>query len=279
MNRPPTAFVIAAGSAVLCFLVLPNLIIVPISFSTAEFYQFPPPGVSLQWYERFFTDARWIASLLLSLRIGLATTALSVSLGICAAFSIVRGSRWSAGVAAVLILGPLVVPHVILAAGLFVFYANAGLLQTEIGLILAHTVIAMPIVTVSIMVSVRALRRDLEFAAMSLGASYTTTFFKVMLPQVLPGILTGAVFAFVTSFDEVTLAIFLGGVRTTTLPMRIWEGITVESNPVLPAVSTILLLMTTIPLLAIELWKRWTEPSVAQQGNVAGEAYKPAVGS
>jgi ABC-type spermidine/putrescine transport system permease subunit II len=279
MNRPPTAFVIAAGAAVLCFLVLPNLIIVPISFSTAEFYQFPPPGLSLQWYERFFTDARWIASLLLSLRIGLATTALSVCLGICAAFSIVRGSRLGAGVAAVLILGPLVVPHVILAAGLFVFYANAGLLQTEIGLVLAHTVIAMPIVTVSIMVSVRALRRDLEFAAMSLGAGYTTTFFKVMLPQVLPGILTGAVFAFVTSFDEVTLAIFLGGVRTTTLPMRIWEGITVESNPVLPAVSTILLLMTTIPLLAIELWKRWTEPSVTQPGNMAGEAYKPAVGS
>lgn len=276
MKRPASAFVIIAGGAVLCFLVLPNFIIVPISFSTAEFYQFPPPGFSLQWYQRFFSDPGWIDSFLLSLRIGAVATALAVSLGTCAAFSIVRGNLFGASLATALILGPLVVPHVILAASLFVFYANTGLLQTETGLVLAHTVIAMPIVTVSVMVSVRALRRDLEHAAMSLGAGYVTTFLRVILPQVLPGILTGAVFAFVTSFDEVTLAIFLGGVRTTTLPMRIWQGITVESNPVLPAVSTILLLMTTIPMLAVELWKRWRELQVSavRADGVAVDRYK-----
>src|SRR5258705_1185121 len=124
MKRPASAFVIIAGGAVLCFLVLPNFIIVPISFSTAEFYQFPPPGFSLQWYQRFFSDPGWVDSFLLSLRIGAVATALAVSLGTCAAFSIVRGNLFGAGLATALILGPLVVPPVILAARFFEFYAN-----------------------------------------------------------------------------------------------------------------------------------------------------------
>jgi ABC-type spermidine/putrescine transport system permease subunit II len=106
------------------------------------------------------------------------------------------------------------------------------------------------------MVSLRTVRRDLELAAMSLGAGYVRTLFHVTLPQVMPGILTGALLAFVTSFDETTLAIFLGGVQSTTLPMKMWDGITVESNPVLPAASTIVLIFSTLPMVAIEIWRR-----------------------
>jgi len=148
------------------------------------------------------------------------------------------------------------VPHVILAAGLFVLFVNVGLLQTEFGLVLAHTLVATPIVVLTVMVSLRTVRRDLELAAMSLGAGYVRTLFHVTLPQVMPGILTGALLAFVTSFDETTLAIFLGGVQSTTLPMKMWDGITVESNPVLPAASTIVLIFSTLPMVAIEIWRR-----------------------
>jgi putative spermidine/putrescine transport system permease protein len=257
MHRPVSLFTIAAGGIVLLFLILPNLVIVPVSFSASEFQQFPPTDLSLRWYQRFFADQRWVEALMRSLRIGIATSMLSVLLGTCAAFGLARGRFVGVQGLAALVLAPLVVPHVILAAGLYVFYVDVGLLRTELGLILAHTIIATPIVVITVTASLRSVRRDLELAAMSLGAGYVETFVKVTLPQVSPGMIAGALLAFVTSFDELVLAIFLGGVRSTTLPMRMWEGITVESNPVLPAASTILIAFSTLPLLSLELARRW----------------------
>jgi putative spermidine/putrescine transport system permease protein len=192
-----------------------------------------------------------------SIRIGLATAILSSILGVCAAFAFVRGRLPGQKLLTAAVMAPLVVPLVILAAGLFVLYVDLRLLQTEAGLILAHTLIATPIVTVTVMVALRTLRRDLELAAMSLGAGYSRTFFSVTLPQIAPGVWTGAIFAFVTSFDETTITIFLAGVKSTTLPMKMWEGITVESNPILPAASTILLVGSVVPLLLLELHRRW----------------------
>jgi ABC-type spermidine/putrescine transport system permease subunit II len=250
---------IVLAGLMLGFLILPNVIIIPLSLSRSEFFSFPPPGLSFRWYERFFADPRWTEALVRSIRIGLATAALSSVLGVCAAFGLIRGRVRGQEVATALLMAPLVVPHVILAGGLFVFYANIGLLTTEVGLILAHTLIAFPIVTVTVMVALRSLRRDLEFAAMSLGAGYVRTFISATLPQIAPGLWAGAIFAFVSSFDETTMAIFLGGLNSTTLPMKMWEGITVESNPVLPAASTILLLGSAIPLVVVELNRRWRE--------------------
>lgn len=256
MERPASKQLIVVGSLVLFFLMVPNVIVIPISFSPIEFYQFPPPGISLRWYEEFFTDPRWLGSLFLSLRVGAATAVLSVLLGVCAAFGVTRGLSFGRQATLGLVLAPIVVPNVIVAAGLYVFYADIGLLHSEFGLILAHTIIATPIVTITVMASVKRIDRNLELAAMSLGAGYVRTFITVVLPQVRPGILAGLIFAFVTSFDELVLAIFLGGIDSTTLPMKMWEGITVESNPVLPAASTVLLVFSTLPLLIVELQRR-----------------------
>jgi ABC-type spermidine/putrescine transport system permease subunit II len=259
MHRPISAFVMISAGLVLAFVVLPNLIIIPISFSPTEIYQFPPQELSLRWYERFFSDPRWIEALLRSLRIGVLSAAFSVVLGTCAAFGLTRGRLFGMQAASALLLAPLIVPHVIYAAGLYVFYANVGVLQTEAGIVVAHTMLGTPIVAVTVMAALHSLRRDLELAAMSLGANYTVTFFRVTLPQIMPGIVTGAIFAFVASFDEVTVAIFISGVRSITMPVKMWEGITVESNPVLPAASTILLIGSTIPVVIIEIHRRLRE--------------------
>jgi mannopine transport system permease protein len=253
--RPSIPIILIAG-LVLFFLLLPNLVIVPLSFSPSEYFQFPPSEWTLKWYQRFFDDPRWLDAFIRSVRIGFFVAAASTFLGVCTAFALTRGAlpRWQ--IFHGLIIAPVVVPHVILAAGLFVLFVATGLLQTELGLVLAHTLVATPIVVLTVMVSLRTVRRDLELAAMSLGAGYVRTLFHVTLPQVMPGILTGALLAFVTSFDETTLAIFLGGVQSTTLPMKMWDGITVESNPVLPAASTIVLIFSTLPMVAIEIWRR-----------------------
>ena len=244
------------GGLVLFFLILPNLIIVPLSFSPTEYFQFTPSGWTLKWYQRFFEDPRWFEALIRSIRIAGLVAAASTVLGVSAAFALSRGALPALQVFHGLLLAPIAVPHVILAAALFVMFVAVGLLQTELGLIVAHTLVATPIVIVTVMVSLRSARRDLELAAMSLGAGYARTLFSVTLPQIMPGILTGALLAFVSSFDETTLSIFLGGVQSTTLPMKMWDGITVESNPVLPAASTIVLVVSTVPLVIIEIWRR-----------------------
>jgi ABC-type spermidine/putrescine transport system permease subunit II len=264
MTLRPSLPTIIIASLVLLFLILPNLIIVPVSFNPTEFYEFPPRAWSLRWYEHFFSDQRWTDALLRSVRIGLATAVLSSILGVCTAMALVRGDMRGLKLIGAVVMAPLVVPHVILAAGLFVFYVRLGILQSELGLVLAHTLIATPICTVAISVSLRTLRRDLELAAMSLGAGYVRTFFSVTLPQIAPGLLTGAIFAFVSSFDETTMSIFLGGLKSTTLPMKMWEGITVESNPVLPAASTILLIVSTLPLVVVELRRYLRERRASQ---------------
>jgi ABC-type spermidine/putrescine transport system permease subunit II len=256
MTLRPSLTTVLFAAAVLVFLILPNLVIVMLSFSPSEYFQFPPPSLSLRWYERFFEDPRWTDAFLRSVRIGVFVALLATTLGVAAAFALVRGKMPAAQLVAGLLLSPLVVPHVVLAAGLFVLFVSLGLLQTEAGLVVAHTLIATPIVIMTVMVSMRGLRRELEFAAMSLGAGYALTLWRVVLPQLRQGILTGALLAFVSSFDETTLSIFLGGVGSTTLPIKMWDGITVESNPVLPAASTIVLVCSTFPVVALDIWRR-----------------------
>lgn len=257
MRQPSSLFTILLGGIVLVYLILPNVIIVPVSFGSSEFvYQFPPKEPTIRWYQAFFDDARWVGSLLRSLRIGVSTAFFSAVLGICAAFALTRGRYTRNTVAKSVVFAPLLVPHIIFAGALYTHFVSLGLLNTEIGLILGHTVLATPIVVITILASMRNLERDLELASMSLGAGYVSTFFNVTLPQLTPGIAVGVGLAFVTSFDELVVAIFVGGVQTTTLPMKMWEGITVESNPILPAASTILVALSIMPWVVIEIIRR-----------------------
>jgi putative spermidine/putrescine transport system permease protein len=254
---------LAMGSLVLLYLIFPNLVIVPMSLSSAPHFQFPPPGLSLRWYEQFFGDARWIDSLLVSTRVGLLATVLSVLLGTGAAFGIARGRLPAAGAVRALLLAPLVTPYVIIAAGLYVLYVRLRLVDTEVGLALAHTLLGIPVVMIAVSAAMRGARRELEDAAMSLGATPRQTFFKVTLPLVRPGILTGALFAFITSFDEVIIAVFVSGVHSKTLPMKMWDGVRTEISPVLTAVSTILIGLSIGALVVIELLRRHRRRAMA----------------
>lgn len=265
MLRKATIPVVLFGGIVLVFLILPNLIIVPVSFSPSEYYQeFPPRQLSLRWYERLVADARWLDAFTRSLRIGVATMALSVVVGTGTAFALARGRLPGQKAVLGLVLAPLVVPHIILAAGLYVLYVRIGLVNTEIGIVLAHTVIAMPLVVVAVMASLRGPMLQLEQAAMSLGATYLQAFVRVALPLVRPGIVTGGILAFITSFDELILVIFLGGVRSITVPLKMWEGVTVESNPVLPAASTVLVIISSLCLCIVQFIRRRGTSGVAR---------------
>jgi len=251
------------GSVVLVYLIVPNLVIIPMSFSSAPHFQFPPPGLSLRWYEAFFTDARWIDSLFVSVRVALLTTLLSVLLGTSAAFGIARGRLPLPMAIRSLLLAPLVTPYVITAAGLYVLYVRLRLIDSELGLALAHTLLGIPVVMIAVSAAMRDARRELEQAAMSLGATPRQTFFKVTVPLVRPGILTGALFAFITSFDEVIIAVFVSGVRSKTLPMKMWDGVRTEISPVLTAVSTILIALSLGALIVIEILRRQRRRALA----------------
>jgi putative spermidine/putrescine transport system permease protein len=256
MLHRPSPLVAVLGGLVLAYLIFPNLIVVPMSFSSAPHFQFPPPGLSLRWYREFLGDPRWIESLLVSVRVALMATALSVVLGTGAAFGLARGRLPLGGVLRGLVLAPLVTPYVIIAAGIYVLYARLRLVDTELGLAIAHALLGIPVVMIAVTAAMRAARRDLELAALSLGATPRQTFFRVTLPLVRPGILTGAVFAFITSFDEVIIAIFVSGVSSKTLPMKMWDGVRTEISPVLTAVSTILIVLSVVVLAAAEVVRR-----------------------
>ena len=251
------------GSVVLLYLIFPNLVIIPMSFSSAPHFEFPPPGLSFRWYEAFFADARWIDALLVSIRVALLTTLLSVLLGTGAAFGVARGRLPVPTAIRSLLLAPLVTPYVIIAAGLYVLYVRLRLVDSELGLALAHTLLGIPVVMIAVGAAIRDSRQDLEHAAMSLGATPGQTFFKVTLPLVRPGMLTGALFAFITSFDEVIIAVFVSGVRSKTLPMKMWDGVRTEISPILTAVSTILIALSIGALVVIEVLRRRRQRALA----------------
>lgn len=256
VQRRPSPLLIVTGGIVLLFLILPNVVIVPLSFSPTEFFQFPPAGVSLRWYRRFFEDPVWLEALGRSLRVGAAVTIGALVLGTGAAFGLARGRLPGRTALRGLLMTPLIVPHVLIAAGMYIVYSRLRLLDTELGLVLAHTVLALPVVLIVVTAAMRAAKRDLEQAALSLGATPRQTFFKVTLPLVRPGLVTGAIFAFMASFDELIVAIFVTGVHTTTLPLKMWEGATQEITPVLHVVATLLVGVSILALAVGEVVRR-----------------------
>ena len=244
---------------VLFYLILPILVVVPLSFSSASYLSFPPPGFSLQWYRNFFTRADWLSSAWLSLWVGLAVTVLATTLGTPAAVALVRGRFVGKGLVNAFILSPLIVPGIIVAIGIYFFYARLGIVGSPIALVLAHTCLAVPFVVINVSATLYGFDEALEYAAMSLGASRWGAFRQVTLPLIGPGVVAGALFAFVTSFDELIVALFVSGTTAVTLPRRMWEGIRFEIDPTIAAVSTILVAFTGAVLLSAELLRRRSE--------------------
>ncbi len=223
------------------FLVLPVFAVVPAAFSERSFIRLPPESWSLRWWFVFFGDASWRRSLMTSLNVAALASAVAVVLGTAAALGIARLTGWWRRAVLALLVGPVVVPAIVLAVGIYAIARGAGLVGSTAGLVLAHGMLALPYVALNVGVSLAATDPRLALAASGLGASPARIFATVTLPLILPGVVGGAIFAFVTSFDEVVLSIFLAGPQAKTLPVRIWEEIRVEYTPVVAVAAVVMI--------------------------------------
>jgi len=243
-------------AVVMAFLVLPILVIVPLSFSSGTFLTFPLPGFSLRWYEEFFTSAPWQLSLRNSLIVAAATTALATVLGTLASLGLARASFPGKGLLMAVLISPMVVPLVIVAVGVYFFFAPLGLTSSLVGLALAHTALAVPFVVITVSATLQGLDPNQARAAASLGASPAVAFFRITLQLILPGVVSGALFAFVTSFDEVVVALFLTGPQERTLPRQMFDGIRENISPVIAAAATLLIILSVALMTVMEGLRR-----------------------
>lgn len=224
------------------YLVLPVLIVVPMSFSDSSFLSFPPGEMSLRWFHNILDDPVWIDSALASLKVAVLSALCAVVLGVLAALALVRGRLPFRNTIIAVLLAPLIVPYVIVGLAAYIAFLQLGLTQTTLGFVLVHTCLGVPYVVINVVAGLVSVDRRLEMAAMSLGAGPVTTFFKVTLPLILPSVLAGGLFAFFISWDEVVAAIFLSGPDMTTLPVQMWSGVRVQIDPTVAAISTLVLL-------------------------------------
>ena len=243
-------------AVVAAFLVLPIIAIVPAAFSAQSFIRLPPEAWSLRWWGTFFNDPSWRRTLLSSLQVATITTLLTVLAGTAAALGIARVGARSRALLTGLFLGPVVTPAIVLAVAMYSTARASGLVGTMTALVIAHSVLALPFVVLNVSVSLDGLDQRLQLAAAGLGAGSFHIFRTVTLPLILPGVVGGAVFAFVTSFDEVVLSIFLAGPTVKTLPVRIWEEIRLEYTPVVAVGATLLLALALAAAGANRLFTR-----------------------
>ena len=241
------------------FLILPTFVIIPISFSSAKFLQFPPQGFSLQWYADYFGSRTWVSATILSFQVAILTMLCATFLGTLASLALVRGNFKGKKLIYAMLLSPLVIPVIIVGVSLYYFFSWLHLIGTMWGLVMAHTCLALPFVVVNVTATLQGFDITLERAALSLGASRLTTFMKVTFPLIRPGVITGALFAFITSFDEVVIAIFITGSRAVTLPRQMWDGIRISINPTISAVASLLIVFSIFLLLSTEMLRRYSE--------------------
>jgi len=231
---------VAAAVVVALFLVAPVFIVVPMSFSTAPSLQFPPPGYWLGYYRQYLTDPRWLYPTLNSFLIAAGSALLTLAVVIPAAFALSRHRFRGKGAVQLFLMAPIIVPLVVSALAYYSFLGRFRLTGTHLGVILAHTALSVPVALLVISAALKGLDPNLERAAMSAGAGPLRTFWWVLLPVLRPGILVGAVFAFLHSFDETVVALFIAGRGASTLPKKMFESIRLETDPVISVVSTLL---------------------------------------
>jgi ABC-type spermidine/putrescine transport system permease subunit II len=255
VRRHLGGIVLAAIVAVVCaFLLLPLVVVVPMSFSPTSYAVFPPEGLSTRWYEDFLGSDDWKASLWLSLRVGVATATCATVLGLMTATALARTVRRGGGILRLAILAPLIVPNILTAIGTYDMFTRLGLDGTLVGLVLGHTILALPFTTIILLSVLKGVDMTLEEAAQSLGASSVGAFMRVTLPRLAPALIGAFVVAFVTSWDEVVLALFLSG-DTLTLPAHMFGFLTTQIRPTIAAVSTLLLAVVIVGMAVNELWR------------------------
>jgi putative spermidine/putrescine transport system permease protein len=254
--------------AVLIFLALPVLIVAALSFSSASYLTFPPPAFGIRWYRAYLGSREWLASTWLSLAVAACVVALSTVLGTLAALGLARLPRVMRATLGALILSPLIVPGIVVAIGVYYVFARFRLVGTPAGLVLAHTCLAVPFVVISVSASLAGLDARLEQAALSLGATPWGTFRQVTLPLIRPGVLIGALLAFITSFDELIVALFLSGSGAITLPRRMWDDLRFAIDPTIASVSTLTIVLTSILLGGVHFLRQ--QQLARQRGTESG---------
>ncbi|MBV9531397.1 MAG: ABC transporter permease [Bradyrhizobium sp.] len=253
-----TATIIVA-TVVFIFLVAPILAIMPLSFSSGSYLTYPLPGFSPRWYDDFINTPRWMTSLKNSMIIGGAATLLSMVLGTLAALGLAQWKSKFKPLVLAFVLSPVIVPGVITAVGLYFFFAPIGLTGSYLGLILAHTALATPFVVITVGATLQSFDTTLTRAAASLGAPPLYAFRRVILPLILPGLASGALFAFATSFDEVVIVLFMAGPEQRTLPREMFSGVRENISPTITAAAVILTTVSVILLASMEGLRRRSE--------------------
>ena len=241
--------------AVFIYLVLPVLIVVPLSFGSSRYLQFPPRGWSLEWYRHYFGSSAWMSGTRNSFIIAAAVAPFATILGTLAALGLVKARfRGRATILAVLI-SPMIVPVIIYAIAAYGVYARLGLIGSFLGIIMAHTALAVPLVVITVSASLQRFDFTLERAAQSLGATDLQVIARVILPNIWPAVLAAALFAFITSFDELLVVLFVGG-PILTIPRKIWEDLVVLIEPTQAAASTVLIVVSTLTFVTVALMSR-----------------------
>jgi putative spermidine/putrescine transport system permease protein len=243
---------------VLLFLLTPSLIVVPMSFSASSFLEFPPRAWSLRWYNAYFGSPEWMRATWVSAKVAFTTVLLSVPIGVSAAYGLSLMRSRLGGVLTALIVLPTLIPHVLVGIGLFFAYARTGLLNSITGLVIGHTLMALPFVFVVMMASFRSYDFDHERAAMSLGATRLYAFCTVTLPQVRFALITSSLLAFIVSLDEVLISLLVATGHNSTLTRRMFLALSDTIDPTIAAISSCLIGITVIVLLASQfLGHRW----------------------
>lgn len=244
---------------ILFFLVLPTLIVIPMSVGTSPYIEFPPQGFTFKWYQQYVSDPDWMAATWFSVRIAVATTLSATVIGTLAAVALVRGRLPGKEFLQALTLAPLIVPHIVIAVALYLFFAPLGLVGNFYGFVIAHSMLAVPYVVITVGAALQRFDANLELAALNCGATRIQAFFHVVLPNIWTGVAAGAVFAFLASFDEATVAFFISGIEGKTITRKMFEDIDFNLTPVIAAVSTILTLVSLVLMGAIEIARRRSE--------------------
>jgi putative spermidine/putrescine transport system permease protein len=243
------------GVAVLAFLLLPVVVIIPLSFSDSSFLAYPIEGWSLKWYQEMFASDDWSRAAKNSFIVAPLATLLATTLGTLAAMGLANAKFAGKGFITGLLISPMVVPIVVVGVSAYLYFARWGLNDTYLGLILVHAALGAPFVVTTVLATLQSFNHNLVKASLSLGASPLETFFRVTLPLIAPGVISGALFAFATSFDEVVVTLFLAGPEQVTLPRQMFTGIRENISPTIAAVATLLTLFTTALMLTLE-WLR-----------------------
>lgn len=245
----------AACVAVLLFLLAPILAIVPLSFSDSSFLAYPVPGWSFKWYRNLFESAEWTRATRNSFIVAPAATLLATILGTLAAVGLSRTDFPGKGLLMAVLIAPMVVPIIVVGVATYLYFAPLGLADSYFGLIVVHAALGAPFVLTTVLATLANFNHNLVRASLSLGETPFNTFFRITLPVIAPGVISGALFAFATSFDEVVVTLFLAGADQATLPRQMFTGIRENISPTIAAVATLLILFTTALLLALE-WLR-----------------------